>query len=169
MPGRTYISASLLAFVTLAVSAHAQTPLPKPPGTKPTVFVGPASLIARSVTTGQVTLVWPPVAGAGGYRITRIENTGDPEVTIAALPASSFATTRTKCAAGAYVPDCVFSDVSYINMWHPPTDVSEVTVVEGVIYPHNVTSGKLYTYRVWALFSNGVISPPSPPATVQVQ
>jgi len=171
MRERTYISAGLLMLLSLTVDAHAQTPLPKPPGTKPTVFVGPASLSARSVTTGQVTLVWPPVAGAGGYRITRIDNTGTPEVTIAALPTSAFTTPRSKCAAGAYVPDCGFSDVSYINLWHPPVnpDLSEPTVVEGAIYPHNVMSGKLYTYRVWALFSNGVISPPSPPATVQVQ
>jgi hypothetical protein len=169
MRDRTYIAASLLIVLTVTFNAHAQ--LPKPPATKPTVFVGPSSLSARSITQSQVQLVWQPVAGASGYRITRIENTGDPEATIAALPASSFMTPRTKCAAGTYVPDCVFTDVSYINLWHPPVnpDLSEPTVVEGAIYPHNVMSGKLYTYRVWALFSNGVVSPPSPPATVQVQ
>jgi hypothetical protein len=51
----------------------------------------------------------------------------------------------------------------------PPLDAVDVAVIEGVIYPHEVRSGKLYTYRVWAIFSNGVVSPPSPPATVQVQ
>ncbi len=123
------------------------------------------------MTTSQVNLVWPPVAGAAGYRITRIENTGDPEATIAELPYTSFATPRSKCLAGAYAPDCGWTDATALSLSRRPgtTDLPEVQISEGVIYPHAVVSGKLYTYRVWALFSNGVVSPPSPPATVQVQ
>jgi hypothetical protein len=164
------IAVSVLSLV-VALNAQAQTPLPKPPINKPTVLVGPASLSARSMSRGEVYLSWPPVAGAAAYRLTRIENTGDPEATLAVLPATSFSTQRSKCDASWGMPGCVFDDVSRVQAWIAGTipDASSATPINGSIYPHSVTSGKLYTYRVWALFANGVVSPPSPPATVQVQ
>lgn len=165
------IVAIALSLSVTTISAAAQTPLPKPPINKPTVVVGPASLTARSMSTGEVYLTWLPVAGAAAYRLTRIENSGDPEATIALLPATSFSSQRTRCDASWGAPACIFDDVSRVQAWIAGTipDASSATPITGSIYPHSVTSGKLYTYRVWALFANGVVSPPSPPATVQVQ
>jgi len=151
----------------VALPVRGQTPLPRPTITRPTVIVGPASLGAASTAVGQVSLVWPAVAGAERYRLTRIENTGDAEVTIEELPASAFVFEGATCVAGSSQPNCVYLDMSRL---------SRGTKVAGTIgnpygssYPHNVTSGKLYTYRAWAIYPGPVVSPPSPPATVQVK
>jgi hypothetical protein len=164
------ITALSLLVCCVALAADAQVPGPKP-GSKPTVFVGPASLSAVSGHEALVTLLWPPIAGAERYRITRIENAGDSEATIAELPQSALTNGRSVCVAGSYSPLCVFQDVSKIGsrpVGNLPSS-GDLTSPSGTIYPHGVTSGKVYTYRVWGLFANGVVSPPSPPATVVVK
>jgi hypothetical protein len=161
-----------LLSLALAIPLQAQTPLPKPTFTRPTyVITGPSSLNAWSPAVGHVMQTWPAVAGAEKYRITRIDNTGTPEVTIAEAPYSWFVFEGTTCKAGTSQPTCIFDDMSFIRLVSVK-DInpgSEITLVEGTIYPHNVTSGKLYTYRVWSIFAGPVVSPPSPPATVQAK
>ena len=163
-----------LTFLVLGAGfrADAQPPGPRPGGTKPTVFVGPASLSASSNISAQVGLSWPALAGADRYRITRIENAGDSEAMIAEFAASAFALGRSSCAvSGGYSPNCVFLDVTKVaaRVVGGVPDPSTLSTPLGTIYPHEVRSGKVYTYRVWGIFVNGVVSPPSPPATVTVK
>jgi len=153
-----------------ATSAQGQTRLPKPVIGTPTVVTAaaaPASLTASSDARAQVTLTWPAVAGADRYRLTRIENTGDPEVIIEELPASAFVFEGATCVAGSGQPNCIYLDMSRLSRGTKP--VGTVSNPYGSSYPHNVISGKLYTYRAWALFPGPILSPPSPPATVQVR
>lgn len=167
-----WASVAVLA-VALALPVQAQTPLPKPTFTKSaTVIVGPSTLNAWSQSVGHVMLTWPVVAGAQKYRITRIDNTGSPEMTIAEASYSWFAFEGATCAAGTSQPTCIFDDMSALRLMTSPKNIDamgDIRVIEGTIYPHNVTSGKLYTYRVWSIFPGPVVSPPSPPATVQVK
>ena len=119
-------------------------------------------------------LTWPAVTGATRYRLTRIDNTGTPEETIVEAALSWFVFEGATCAAGTSQPTCIFDDASKITLGSKSavknmTGAEEIILSEGTIYPHNVTSGKLYTYRAWAIFPGPVLSPPSPPATVQVK
>lgn len=145
------------------VASLAEAQVARPPRTKPTVIVGPASLAAVSPATAQVTLTWPAVASAERYRLTRIANTGDAEVTVAELPASSFVFEGANCVTTSGLPNCVFVDVTKKR----PNDRRPIRGEEP-IYPHAVSSGALYTYRVWAILPGPVVTPPSPPATVRV-
>ena len=119
-------------------------------------------------------LTWPAVAGAAKYRLTRIDNTGTPEITIVEAAQSWFVFEGATCTSGTSQPTCIFEDASKITTSSKSavksmTGGEEIIAVEGTIYPHAVQSGKLYTYRVWAIFPGPVLSPPSPPATVQVK
>lgn len=157
-----------LAATIVAALSHpltAQTILPKPTIGTPTVIVGPATLTAVSAIKAHVLLTWAPVTGATSYRITRIENTGDAEVTIAEAAVSWFTFEGYNCAAGTGQANCMFDDVSKTGRVKPLGSAP----TSGVIYPHDVKSGKLYTYRVWAILPGPVVTPPSPPATVQVK
>lgn len=170
------ISGKRIALVILAVMAAAQplagqTILPKPETPALTVYVGPVTLSAWSPTKAHAFLSWPAVTGAIGYRITRIENTGDPEMRIAEGSLSWFVFEGYTCTAATGQPNCIFDDVSKAGRLKQPFDLNTInpTVPSGVIYPHGVQSGKLYTYRVWSIFPGSIVSPPSPPATVQVK
>lgn len=142
--------------------ANAQ--LTRAPRTAPTVIVGPASLAAVSTVTSQVTLIWPAVAGAERYKVTRIRNTGDPEIAVAQYPATVLVFEGANCVAGSGTPNCVFihANPDYYKqpVSVPPNDGN---------YNVTVFSRVLYTYRVWAIFPGPVLSPPSPPATVRVR
>lgn len=158
----------------LTVSGAAQTPLPRPVISAPTVIVGPSSLAAWSDSRAKVSLSWPAVVGAERYRLTRIDNTGTPEVPILELLATSFTFEGSNCLAGSGFPNCVYVDVSKLSRathivgnTYDPADV--ITTPSGWISPHSVASGALYSYRAWAVFPGPVISPPSPPATVKVK
>ncbi len=139
----------------LAGSLEGQSALPKPVMSTPTVIVGPASLAGRSTLTAKVSLSWPAVSGAEKYRLTRIENSGDPEVIIEELPVASFVVEGAACTAGSSQPACAYLDVTRL----PRRGAGKTTVV----------SGRLYTYRVWAIFPGPIVSPPSPAATVQAK
>ncbi|MGE0552101.1 MAG: hypothetical protein AB7R55_01600 [Gemmatimonadales bacterium] len=118
-----------------------------------------------------MSLAWPPVADAVAYRLTRIENTGDAEGIIAELPASTFVVEGGDCDPRSGQPGCGYADVTNISPGRvvgslPPIGTLSVAPTT---YPHTVESGKLYTYRVWAIFAGPSVSPPSPPGTVRVQ
>lgn len=170
---RTLSSCALsLVLSALVLPAQAQTPLPKPVIVTPTVIVGPSSLSAWSPARGHVMLTWPAVAGAEKYRLTRIDNTGTPEITIVDAALSWFVFEGATCTAGTSQPTCIFDDASKINTTNNVKNLQsggDLTTVSGTIYPHNVQSGKTYTYRAWAIYPGPVLSPPSPPATTQVK
>jgi hypothetical protein len=153
----------LMIGAALPTALRAQTRVNRPPLGTPTVIVGPRSLDIWRSAEAQVLLAWPAVAGADRYRLTRIENTGDPEVTIEELPASSFAC---EPRPGSSEPWCSYTDMTRLSKRTRP--VGSTSNPYGSDYPHSVTSGKLYTYRAWALFPGPIVSPPSPPATVRV-
>ena len=168
------IAIALCALLAVADGAAAQTPLPKPTIGTPTVIVGPTSLSAWSSARGHVMLTWPAVAGAEKYRLTRIDNTGTPETTIVEAAFSWFVFEGATCSAGTSQPTCIFDDASKLTINNKSavkslTGGEDIVVTEGTIYPHTVQTGKLYTYRAWAIFPGPVLSPPSPPATVQVK
>jgi hypothetical protein len=165
---------ALGALFALASQAAAQTILPKPTIGTPTIIAPPSSLSAWSPSRGHVMLTWPAVTGATRYRLTRSDNTGTPEITIVEAPLNWFVFEGATCSAGTSQPTCIFDDASKISTSNKAaiksmTGGEDIIVVEGTIYPHNVTSGRLYTYRAWAIFPGPVLSPPSPPATVQVK
>lgn len=169
--GSTCVAIGLLALAAWSDALRAQTPvLERPVLGTPTVIVGPASLSAFSSSKGHVFLSWPAVTGAEKYRITRIANEGDPEITIAEGNTSWFVFEGATCTAGTSQPTCIFDDVSKTGrLKEPRPGSSDPAQPSGVIYPHEVRSGKLYTYRVWSIFPGSIVSPPSPPATVEVK
>ena len=186
--GSTCVAIGLLALAAWSDALRAQTPvLERPVLGTPTVIVGPASLSAFSSSKGHVFLSWPAVTGAEKYRITRIANEGDPEITIAEGNTSWFVFEGATCTDDLQPgPDVVYSvdldaATTYTIALAPfrvpqqirpaddPAQGSDPAQPSGVIYPHEVRSGKLYTYRVWSIFPGSIVSPPSPPATVEVK
>ena len=152
---------ALLLTASIAPIAVAQTPLPRTPLGTPTAVVPPASLTARSDRPASVTLIWPSVVGAKGYRVTRIENTGDNERIIADLAATVPVFEGATCVPGSGTPSCVWIDVTY--------NPHQLNSQPGYLrYDHLVVSGAVYTYRVRAQFP-GAMSQPSQPATVHVR
>ena len=148
----------LVLCVTLSSSEAlmAQTRLPtRTPVTAPTVMAGPPTLAATSWYSA-VTLTWTWIEGATGYRIIRVANTGESEQTIAEGPPSDFVA--------------------------PPTDAGEFRCTRSLDYVDTAkvffcrfrdidqkNRGWVYSYRVYALFNNGVVSPGSPVASVRIQ
>ena len=132
-----------------------QTRLPSP-GTRTavTTLAGP-SKISATVYYATVTLYWMSVNGASGYRITRVNNTGEAERVIYEGPRGDFSTFN-----GTFTPSlstevtCRYTDGDP-SWWcrHKDPDLPR---------------GILYSYRVYALFENGVVSPPSAVASVLV-
>jgi hypothetical protein len=128
-------------------------PLARPSGLNATVVPVPVAPAAPTEvrTAGysdMIRLRWSPVTGAVTYRITRVQNTGDPEVVVYEGSQSDFSfsdpyggggllSSGWNCEVGSY---CEFRDYSVIK-------------------------GGLYSYRVWALSAPGIISPPSAPVT----
>ena len=133
----------------------AQTRLPRPVITSPTTISGPAKLVAYSdyVREGRIFLNWTPVNGASGYRINRVNNSGEAERTIYEGARTDFSTVN----AGSFTPSYGEVSCDYASpqdMWFCKyKDVG-------------LTNGVLYSYRVYALFENGVVSPGSPVASV---
>ena len=132
----------------------AQTRLTKPAITSPTTLVGPTKLVAYSdyVREGRVFLTWTPVNGASGYRINRVNNSGEAENTIYEGPRTDFST-----FTGSFTPAYGEVNCDYAS----PTDYWYCKHKDV-----GVTNGVLYSYRVYALFQNGVVSPGSPVASV---
>jgi len=147
-----------LILVAAAGTARvAEAQLTKPTQPALTVYAAPSSLQAMSTKKAEVTLAWPAVKDATGYRVTRLENVaGATEILIAELPSSAYVFEGSSCVAGSSLPNCAYVDVT--RRRNDPRGV-----------PHQVTSGALYTYRVWSTFPGPVVSPPSPSATVQVK
>jgi len=131
-------------------------------------IVGPASLLAWSNATARVSLSWPAVAGAERYRLTRRSSITEPEIVIDELPAAAFAFEGAACAAGSSRPACIYDDVTRIPE-EPGSLPGDATRHPRPSYPHAVSTGARYTYRAWAVFPGSIVSPPSPPATVQVK
>ncbi len=154
----------------LAITALAQDGRQKPPALRPGVRAGPLSLIAWSNLPERVSLSWPAVPGAERYRLTRTDHAGAPEIVIEELPAKAFGFEGASCTAGSSQPACVYDDVTRQGRGNagkagPPGAPAEAVPA----YPHAVSSGRTYTYRAWAVFPGSGVSPPSPPATVQVK
>ena len=151
-------SKQLFATILLVIAGVqplvAQTRLTKPVITSPTTISGPAKLVAYSdyVREGRVFLTWSSVNGASGYRVNRVNNSGESERTIYEGPSSDFRTTT-----GTFTPAYGEVDCNYASgdpWWYCKyKDVG-------------LTNGVLYSYRVYALFQNGVVSPGSPVASV---
>ncbi len=136
------------ASVTLPLSNVATRPTggPIPP---PPVLQAPAHLyLLRS--TSRVRLHWSAVEGAAFYRITRVRNTGDPETIIDEEPVAAFYDPYGSSACHGNEDDWV--------LWSPDLICQ--------YFDYDVTVGTLYSYRVWALSAPGVLSPPSPVASV---
>ena len=133
----------------------AQTRLTSPVvKTSPTVLVGPAKLVAYSdlVREGRVFLTWTPVDGASGYRINRVNNSGEGERTIYEGARTDFSTMSTGFTPSFGEVSCDYASPQ--DYWFCKyKDVG-------------LTNGVLYSYRVYALFQNGVVSPGSPVASV---
>ena len=133
----------------------AQTRLTSPGvKTSPTVLVGPAKLVAYSdlVREGRVFLTWTPVDGASGYRINRVNNSGEAERTIYEGARTDFSTMSTGFTPSFGEVSCDYASPQ--DYWYCKyKDVG-------------LTNGVLYSYRVYALFQNGVVSPGSPVASV---
>ena len=150
---KQFFTAMLLVIAGVQPLA-AQTRLTKPAITSPTTISGPAKLVAYSdyVREGRVFLTWSSVNGASGYRVNRVNNTGESERTIYEGPSSDFKTTT-----GTFTPTWGEVDCNYASgdpWWYCKyKDVG-------------LTNGVLYSYRVYALFQNGVVSPGSPVASV---
>jgi hypothetical protein len=132
--------------------------LPKPPASarNPTIVAGPTALNATSTRPLTVTLTWPPVANAERYQVLL----GNPGNVIADFIFSAFVDQVASCVAGSATPKCVYLDLSQPFRHTGPT---------GSVYPHRLASGYDFTYRVVAVLPGGVISPPSPAATVTVK
>ena len=125
----------------------------------PAVIAAPTGLsaYARNNTGGAIGLTWMPVAGALTYRLTRVRNTGDPETTIVEAPVSEFATFN---GLGA--------DLSMVRGYCDAGDVAKYGDQAHCAYlDSDMTAGTTYSYRVYALFADGVISPPSAPVTIK--
>jgi hypothetical protein len=140
---RQYLTVILLTLGTAMPSA-AEAQLTRPPTTKPTVIAGPATLTARG-GPATILLLFPGVVGAGGFRVTRTNNAGDPETIIfeGGLDKFSFNGAACNVAQG-----CAYTDAA-------------------------VSRGYLYSYRVYSLFPNSsgppIVSPPSPVASAQLK
>jgi hypothetical protein len=120
----------------------------------PTTITGPAKLVAYSdlVREGRVSLTWTPVNGASGYRVNRVNNSGEAERTIYEGSRTDFMYTTgtfTPTWGEVYCDAALAQDVWFCRY----KDVG-------------LTNGVLYSYRVYALFQNGVVSPGSPVASV---
>ena len=155
-----YASSKLLLTGIVLISAGvqpvaAQTRLTSPiVKTSPTTISGPAKLVAYSdyVLEGRVFLTWTPVNGASGYRINRVNNSGESERTIYEGSRTDFST-----FTGTFTP--AYGEVSCD--YASPQD-SWYCKHKDV----GLTNGLLYSYRVYAVFQNGVVSPGSPVASV---
>jgi hypothetical protein len=150
------------------------TPAPVPPPPPPplerlvqkpplTAVTGPVAVsVSQASWAGDfVEFLWKPVVGATAYSITRSNNAGEAEQPVSQGPVASYAWYMD---GWGQLYDCepnanggrpiVWADGS---TWYP----------ENCIYfDGNVIKGTSYTYRVYAIFQNGVISPPSQPLTV---
>jgi hypothetical protein len=138
----TYLTA-LLLIVCAVMPPAAGAQLTRPPTTRPTIIAGPATLSAKG-GPATILLVFPGVAGASGFRVTRTNNAGNPETIIAEGTLDKFAFNGAACTV---VQGCAYTDAA-------------------------VSRGFLYSYRVYSLFSNGsappIVSPPSPVASAQL-
>ncbi|MFN0179051.1 MAG: hypothetical protein ACKVZ0_09640 [Gemmatimonadales bacterium] len=143
----------ILAGFSGVAAQHANAQLPRAPRTSPTVIAGPASLTAVSYATAEVTLIWPAVAGAVRYKVTR--GAYDYETTVAEFATTAFVFEGASCVAGSGTPNCVFIHSNSRLLASPGS--------------FEVMRGALYNYRVWAIFPGPVLSPPSPWATVRVR
>lgn len=134
----------ILLVVGCAIPAVAEAQLSRPPTTKPTVIAGPASLTAKG-NPATILLVFPGVSGAGGFRVTRTNNAGDPETIIFEGALDKFAFNGAVCTVAQ---GCAYTDAA-------------------------VSRGYLYSYRVYSLFPNSsgppIVSPPSPVASAQLK
>ena len=113
--------------------------LERAPTTSPTVVAAVASLTGWSDKSG-IWLQWPPAAGAGSYRVTRVDNSAanPPEVTLYEGPSNQFVFEGSNCSlTDPAFKNCVFVDARTLYKDH------------------------LYSYRVWT--GGG----PSPVATVK--
>jgi hypothetical protein len=112
------------------------------------------SAYARNTLEGSIRLKWTPVDGARVYRVTRVRNTGDPETTITEAPVSEFVTWQ-----------------GWLDYYGGSCDPLDVAVIPEQAYceymDSDMTPGTTYSYRVYALFSNSVISPPSATVTAK--
>src|SRR5437588_11623693 len=153
----------LLGAVTAALPARAQT-------RNPAHIVGPTSLTAWSNAAARVSLAWPHVAGADKYRVTRTEKAGA-EIIIDERPTTLYVSEGADCAVESSQPGCWYEDVSSVSQEGTGSSISAAKPVPAVtpMVRHTVASGKVYTYRVWAIFSGPVVSPPSPTATVRAR
>lgn len=137
----------LALLMATALPLQAQTILPKPTFSKPTVLYGPAKLSAVA-TKGQVTLTFSPVENAQAYRVTRASTISDPvnggEVTIYEGPAPGYFDPPPggTCSASLGLQGyCQYVDTK---------------VVRSIVY----------TYRVWAIYPGPALSNPSPSVNV---
>ena len=86
--------------------------LERPPTTTPTVVAAVASLTGWSDKSG-IWLQWPPAAGAGSYKVTRVDNsaTNPPEVTLYEGPATQFVFEGSNCS----LTDPAFKNCVYVD------------------------------------------------------
>lgn len=148
---KSFVSWGCLFALALAMPVQAQTRLPKPEFSKPTVYMpGPAALSASSAL-GRVTLIFPPVTNAQAYRVTRAsslaELNGAGEVIVYEGATTTFDASRGSCWPVPPVgttPRCEYTD-------------------------NKVSMNFTYTYRIWAIYPGPVVSSPSPSTTIRVQ
>lgn len=108
---------------------------------------------ARNNTNGAIDLSWMPAYGVRAYRLTRVRNTGDPETTVFEGPQSELVTWSGE----------------WTDYWGGTCDVRDLPIPQAYCLYHDtdMTTGTTYSYRLYLLYTNGVISPPSTPVTVK--
>lgn len=153
LPAKLAITLTMLIIAGVQ-QLGAQTRLPRPVLTRPTTISGPEKLVAYSdyVREGRIYLTWTPVNGASGYRINRVNNSGEGEQTIYEGARTDFST-----VTASFTP--TYGEVSCDSA--SPTDMWFCRYKDV-----GLTNGVLYSYRVYALFENSVVSPGSPVASV---
>jgi hypothetical protein len=124
--------------------------LPKPEFTRtPTVLVAPTYITVgtkNAITTPHLFIEFSPVANAVEYRVSRSAD-GGPEADIFQGPIAAFLYPGQDCT--------------------PPPPAGRLPGHVCVYFDRNVLPSVYYTYRVRTIYSGGVASPPSGPATGQ--
>jgi hypothetical protein len=110
--------------------------------------VGPAALRAAiwNDPCCQIFLVFPAVINPEKYRVTRSEN-GGAETTIAEAAVTSFGN---------------------LNFGYTCTALPNIRPTGCIFGDAGARRGVNYTYRVWAIYPGGVVSPPSPSASARL-